>query len=173
MRVKVLLLVISLSVACESIDVISADASLNKWGWIAGGSYESTYYGSYVNIPQAQYTDALNDAGRPAARDGHAGGVHDSIGLLYLFAGTFYASNGDYHFLNDLWVYNASSNQWGWLYGASVDDGTQRPTYTCQNVTVPCQLGPGSRTTDSFETSDGFVIYGQNGADSNGNILSE
>eukprot|EP00475_Leptophrys_vorax_P043003 TRINITY_DN8145_c0_g1_i1.p1 TRINITY_DN8145_c0_g1~~TRINITY_DN8145_c0_g1_i1.p1 ORF type:complete len:608 (-),score=118.25 TRINITY_DN8145_c0_g1_i1:39-1862(-) len=148
-------------------DPISGNPSDNRWSWIAGGSFDTTYAGVYDNVPQADYLNSLSDSGLPAARDSHAGGFHDGIGLLYVFAGIFYDQSGDYNFLNDLWVYNTSSDQWGWVYGAAPSQGNQKPVYSCDSS---CTLGPGSRSTHAFETSDGFVVYGQNGVDANGNV---
>jgi N-acetylneuraminic acid mutarotase len=47
-------------------------------------------------------------------------GTSSTSGYLYLFGGHGYDINGTYGLLNDLWRFNASSDNWTWVSGASI-----------------------------------------------------
>ena len=48
-----------------------------------------------------------------------AGSWTDKSGNLWLFGGQGLDSNGIIGWLNDLWEYNISTNQWTWMSGSS------------------------------------------------------
>ena len=54
----------------------------------------------------------------PGGRGGPASWT-DSSGNLWLFGGVGFDANGDSGWLNDLWEFNPSTNEWAWMGGSS------------------------------------------------------
>ena len=54
----------------------------------------------------------------PAGRRGHVMVEHPTMNALLAFGGAYYGNYG-YFYLNDLWMYEHSNNQWTWLSGNS------------------------------------------------------
>jgi hypothetical protein len=55
----------------------------------------------------------------PSGRSGAVSWT-DAKGNLWLFGGSSYSRNGIQSYLNDLWEFNPSTNEWAWMGGASV-----------------------------------------------------
>lgn len=97
----------------------------------------------------------IPDAGNvPGGRSGAAGWI-DSNGNLWLFGG--YGSDllGFVGFLNDLWEFNPSTNEWAWMAGSGTLDA----------VEVPGQMGMPDTWIVSYPPQD----YGTSGAYAPGN----
>lgn len=91
-------------------DLWRYDPSTNQWTWMSG-SNTSGAAGVYG-------TQGVADpANVPGARYGAQGWV-DAAGNLWLFGGT---GTG---YMNDLWKYNVSSNQWTWMSGSNSGGST-------------------------------------------------
>ena len=83
----------------------------NQWTWMKGDStIGNTNYGIYGTLGTAAVTN------RPGSRYGAAEWT-DASGNLWLYGGYGYVESGSYGFLNDLWKYNPSTNQWTWVKG--------------------------------------------------------
>ena len=54
----------------------------------------------------------------PGGRHGAATWV-DASGNLWLFGGEGYSTSNNVCWLNDLWKYNVSTNQWTWIRGSN------------------------------------------------------
>ncbi len=84
----------------------------NQWTWINGHSYFSSTY-SYHGIKGVP--SLLN---YPGARD-RATTWTDKAGNLWLFGGYGKDGNDSLGNLNDLWMFNTSTNLWTWISGDS------------------------------------------------------
>ena len=96
-------------------DLWKYNLSTNEWVWVSGdtipnrsGNYGTKGISSPSNKPGARYSCVS---------------WSDTSGNIWLFGGSGEgaASVGTYSFLNDLWVYNTTSNLWTWMKGDSAD----------------------------------------------------
>src|ERR1035441_3858127 len=56
----------------------------------------------------------------------------DQSGNFWLFGGNGYDADGMAGYLNDLWEFNPSTNEWAWMGGSSVAAGSCPQTaFTC------------------------------------------
>jgi hypothetical protein len=101
----------------------------------------------------------------------------DSSGNLWLFGGQGYDSKGNSGYLNELWEYNTSTNEWAWLAGSQTLNCTQYGQGYCEQPGVYGTLGtaasgnlPGSRADASSWTDSGghFWLFGGYGFDAKG-----
>ncbi|MGA3161654.1 MAG: FG-GAP-like repeat-containing protein [Terracidiphilus sp.] len=89
------------------------NVSSHEWAWMGGSnSLDGNTAGVYGTL------------GQPAAGNtpgGRSGAVSwtDSSGNLWLFGGNGFDSAGNTGYLNDLWMFNPSINQWTWMGGSS------------------------------------------------------
>jgi len=67
----------------------------------------------------------------------------DGAGDLWLFGGYGFGTSATLDYLNDLWRYNVTSNQWKWVKGANTV--SQPAIYGLQGVNSPFNM-PGSRS---------------------------
>ena len=93
-------------------DLWEFDPSTNQWTRITETGSDDGYgvYG-VLGIPGTENF--------PGSRSG-ATTWADSSGRLWLFGGYGYAAVGDISYLNDLWQFDPSTNQWTWVSGSSV-----------------------------------------------------
>ena len=95
-------------------DLWKYNPTTNEWTWVKGDNslYQQGVYGTQGTA------DAAN---KPGAR--HAGvSWMDASGNLWLFGGIGYDENGNASYLNDLWRYNPSTNEWTWEKGDKIKD---------------------------------------------------
>ncbi len=90
---------------------VTAVQNEGEWTWM-GGSNTSGHAGVYGTLG----TPAAGNI--PGARSDAVSWI-DSSGHLWLFGGNGFDSNGSEGFLNDLWEFNPSTNQWAWMGGSS------------------------------------------------------
>lgn len=92
-------------------DLWKYDVTNNEWTWISGSdtSYEKGNYGSIL------ITANTNSPG--ARQNGYT--WTDNSNNLWLFGGNGYGAFGALGYLNDLWKYNITTNQWTWMSGSS------------------------------------------------------
>jgi N-acetylneuraminic acid mutarotase len=108
--------------------------STGQWAWMSGdntpgqsGVYGTMGVASSTNVP----------GGRICAN-----AWIDSDGNLWLFGGAGFDSTGMQGFLDDLWMFSPSTNQWMWMNGSSTSD--QSAVYG--TLATPSSLNtPGSR----------------------------
>jgi len=91
-------------------DLWEFNPSTNEWAWM-GGSNTGNQPGVYGMLR----TPAAGNI--PGGRYG-ASGWTDSSGHSWLFGGYGKGSGGGYGPLNDLWEFNASTNEWAWMGGS-------------------------------------------------------
>lgn len=105
-----------------------------NYTWLRGsssGSIASVYGTQGVAAPG-------ND---PGGRHGCATWT-DAAGNMWLFGGEGYASNTTISWLNDLWKYNPTTNQWTWIRGSNGPNA--QGVYGIQGVASPAN-DPGAR----------------------------
>jgi N-acetylneuraminic acid mutarotase len=95
--------------------------SLGEWAWMGGNStLPCTSYGQCGEYPGVY--GKLGSAAQGSAPGSRIGATSwtDSSGNLWLFGGDGVDSIGlpDNGWLNDLWEYNTSTNQWAWISGS-------------------------------------------------------
>ena len=132
-------------------DLWKYNIGTNQWTWVSGSNV-SNQVGSYallgMNLP-------TNNPG------GRIGGVPvvDLSGNLWLFGGNGYGASGSTGFLNDLWRYDISSDQWTWFKGANLIN--QNGAYGTIGVSAPTNA-PGSRMLSYawLNSSGSFGLFG-------------
>ena len=143
----------------------------NQWAWMGG----SSVYGQ-PGVYGTLGTPAVGN--NPGSRQGSASWT-DSSGNLWLFGGTSCCASG---FLNDLWEFNPSTNQWAWMGGGNgstmqcANNGyglticAQPGVYGTLGVPAAGNIPRGRQWATSWNDSSGnFWLYGGWGMAANGN----
>jgi N-acetylneuraminic acid mutarotase len=160
---------------CDSNGLWEFRPSKNEWAWM-GGTNVANQPGVYgtLGTPAA--------ANFPGARTS-AETWTDKSGNLWLFGGVGADADGNNGFLNDLWQFNPSTNEWTWMGGSSTASyclTTPGGTGSCFNIRggVYGTLGapaagnlPGARTgaVTWTDNSGNLWLFGGGGFDANGN----
>lgn len=129
------------------------------WTWLRGNSTNSVIanYGSLgISAP-------TND---PGSRHGAASWT-DASGNLWQYGGEGYASTSTMGWLNDMWKYNPTTNQWTWIRGANTIN--QNGKYGTLGVSSPTNE-PGGREFPTWwkDNSGNFWLFGGDGYDAVG-----
>ncbi len=122
----------------------------NLWTWMKGfntadqnGVYGTQGVSNISNLP----------GGRNAS-----GSWIDSNGNLWLFGGRGLPAAGPSGFLNDLWKYNLSTNQWTWMKGSNLI--SQNGIYGTLNVSSVANLPGGNEFPTCFIQSGELYLFG-------------
>ena len=141
-------------------DLWELNPSTNQWEWM-GGSNTVNHSGVYGTL------------GAPAAGNipggrGFAVSWTDTSGHPWLFGGYGYDVNGNLGELNDVWVFNPSTNQWAWMGGSSTYNhyGVYGTLGTAAAGNIPGGRQQASSWTDS---SGDFWLFGGTGYGASGN----
>ena len=143
-----------------------------EWTWMGGNS----------TVPSSGVQPGVyGTLGTPAPGNipgGRIAAVNwtDSSGHFWLFGGMGYdaygnsddqLSNGITNYLNDLWQYNPSTNQWTWMGGSKI--ASQPGTYGTLGVPAAGNI-PGGRIDEASwaDSSGHFWLFGGSGFDANG-----
>ena len=133
-----------------------------EWTWVGGSDLVGLPY-----VGQGTY-GAL---GTPAAGNlppGRSGAVGwtDANGSLWLFGGFSYGEISSY--LNDLWEYNPSTNEWAWISGSN--QANQAGVYGALGTPAEGNVPGGRESALSWTDSKGNLwLFGGAGYDSAGN----
>ena len=146
-------------------DLWSYDPGANEWTW-AGGS--STVAGAIANYGAPGVASASN---QPGPRDS-AMTWTDAGGGMWLFGGSGNDSVGSPGYLNDLWMYNPTTQRWTWFKGSSLANspanyGTEGVAAT-NNVPGP-RVGAVTWTDPSGHL---WMFGGYGGTDSSSNPIA-
>jgi N-acetylneuraminic acid mutarotase len=137
-------------------DLWEYDPTTNEWTWVSGSNTgdQAGIFGNSTSLPGARMA---------------AVSWIDSSGNLWLFGGLGYDSAGKLDYLNDLWEYDPTANEWTWVSGSSTAD--QKGTYGTKGTADPSNV-PGARENAiSWVDSSGKLwLFGGNGYDSAGNV---
>ena len=155
-------------------DLWKFNPSANSWTWINGSNIrpdECSTAPGQCGLPGVYGTLQTPAAGNfPGQREGAATWT-DGKGNLWLFGGNGSDSAAKFGYLNDLWEFNPSTNQWAWMGGSSTLDCAS--VYCGQpgvygTLHVPA-LGnaPSSRTMAATwsDNKGNFWLFGGTGTD--------
>lgn len=146
-------------------DLWEYNPATNEWAWISGVT--TIPAPGYVPFASGNYgTFGIAAAGNtPSGRTGAVGWT-DSAGNLWLFGGVGMDATNSESFLNDLWEFNLSTNQWAWMGGSSVAAGS------CPTTASWCgQPGVyGTQLTSELGAIPGGRYDGESWTDNNGNF---
>lgn len=141
-------------------DLWKYDPSINEWTWMNGDkTIENTGLYGTKNV-----ASTIN---KPAARDG---GVSwkDKSGNLWLFGGVhnpLFSSE----YLNDVWKYNISTNEWTWINGDSTGNGYG--IYGTKGIASVINKPGGRAASISWTDNSGnFWLFGGGGFAESGSI---
>ncbi len=139
-------------------DLWKYNIASGMWTWVSGSnrSNQSGVYGT-------NGTEAPGNA--PGARYGSVSWI-DTGGYLWLFGGFGNAAVGSGE-LNDLWRFNTSSGQWGWIGGSNQPN--KAGTYGTKGVAAPGNV-PGARDSavSWIDASGNLWLFGGYGYASTG-----
>src|SRR5436190_5075068 len=90
-------------------DLWKYDIATNQWTWIKGNDFANAY--GYYGVKGISGVDNM-----PSARTDHIS-WSDISGNFWLFGGNGYDTSGTLGYLNDLWKYNTTINEWTWIKG--------------------------------------------------------
>lgn len=123
-------------------DLWKYNIATNEWTWIRGskGVDQLGVYGTQ-GVPSA-----TNEPGARALAEGWV----DKQGNLWLFGGSGFSTQQQNAWLNDLWRYNISTDEWTWMKGSTMAMPTG--TYGTMGIGAPGNT-PGARET-SYSWSD-------------------
>lgn len=137
-------------------DLWSFDPTTSQWMWISGNNF-SGQMGDYGSVNVTSGTNLIGTRENPVI------GL-DSSSNLWIFGGRGANSSHTLAYLNDLWKYNFSSQQWTWTGGTS--DSPYMPSFG--NLGVPDNTNnPGARL-ESMNTADpsgDLWLFGGGGVD--------
>jgi N-acetylneuraminic acid mutarotase len=138
-------------------DLWKYNPSTNQWTWIKGPKTAGAF-GTYGT----QGTAAA--ANTPGARDQAVSWI-DGSGNLWLFGGYGYDDGTNFFgYLNDLWKYNPSTNQWTWIKGTKLAD--QLGVYGTLGVASAGNVPGGRDGLASWTDAAGkFWLFGGEGYD--------
>jgi N-acetylneuraminic acid mutarotase len=135
--------------------------STKEWTWISGEDVANVA-GVYGTLGTASASNV------PGARQAASSWI-DSSGNLWLFGGYGYDSTGDLGYLNDLWQYSPSTNEWTWVSGSSGDNASG--VYGTQGTVSAGNVPGGHQAANSWIDSSGNLkLFGGYGYDSAGDL---
>lgn len=137
-----------------------------EWTWVSGDDtwHQLGIYGT---------KGVANTANKPGGRT-HTRGWTDASGNFWIFAGNGFDANGDdpsndlgETYLNDLWKYSPSTNEWAWMAGNNT--GNAEGIYGAKGVPGAANT-PGARYyyTNWQDAAGNFWLFGGSGFAANG-----
>jgi len=142
---------------------VSHGQTAGEWTWIAGSSTEGSGQGQ-SGVYGTIYTPATGNT--PGGRNSSSTWV-DSSGNLWLFGGFGYASNANFGYLNDLWVFNPSTKLWAWMGGSSSmpsDYGSEPAVYGSLYTPAAGNVPGGRESASSWVDKNGNLwLFGGQG----------
>jgi len=96
-------------------DLWKFNPSTDQWAWMSGSNTAST-----SGEPGVYGTLGAPAAGNVPGSRYLASSWTDNSGHLWLFGGEGYDSTDEEGWLNDLWEYNPSMNEWAWMGGSGI-----------------------------------------------------
>jgi N-acetylneuraminic acid mutarotase len=135
--------------------------SSGLWTWMSGATTG--------NLPGVFGTEGTPASGNVPGSRSAIVSWKDSAGNFWLFGGAGFDSTDLDSYLNDLWRYSPSTNQWTWMSGSTHADAAG--VYGTQG-TASAGNAPGARAgaVSWTDASGNFWMFGGRGHDSNGTI---
>lgn len=122
-----------------------------EWTWVSGSSSANTK-GTYGTKGTA------SSSNQPGAREGATKFI-DSNGDLWIFGGYGYGTGSTKGYLNDLWKYDVSADEWTWVSG---EDDIDNPGVFGTKGTASSSNMPGSihHCASWVDSNDDLWIFG-------------
>jgi N-acetylneuraminic acid mutarotase len=142
-------------------DLWKYDVSINQWTWMSGSNVGN----SYAVFGTKGFLGAVNF---PGLRDDRGASWKDNMGNFWLFGGYGKTATSTGPYMNDLWKYDISLNQWAWMSGDSIVD--KNGLYGIKGVPSATNI-PGSRRGINCwkDNSGNFWLSGGEGYPASGN----
>ncbi|MFP5229112.1 MAG: kelch repeat-containing protein [Acidobacteriota bacterium] len=163
---------------CYLNDLWKFDPATGQWAWISGSStipYSSGQSGICSNAGQPGIygtSGTPSSTNTPGSRS-NAVSWTDAGGNLWLFGGIGVDANGAFGYLDDLWVFSPTTNEWACMGGNSTLQGrTGSPgLYSSWMEPAPTSY-PGARqlATAWTDSSGNLWLFGGLGLDSTGTL---
>ena len=178
-------------VANDLNDLWMFNPTTKEWAWMGGSQpvEPATPSACVTAISLNQAPGVYNSQGTPSAANVPGAREQsvawtDNNGNFWLFGGIGYASNDVYGWLNDLWEFVPSINQWAWWGGSSTLPGTPASAHgvgysgavasggvygtlgQAEAANIP---GPRDMASAAVDTSGNFWLFGGRGYDANEN----
>lgn len=138
-------------------DLWKYDIVSDRWVWMSGDNTlnNNGIYGT---------KGTPSPANKPGSRD-FSVSWKDDVGNFWLFGGYGYATGGGH--LNDLWKYNAVSNEWTWISGDNAEN--TKGIYGMKGISSSGNK-PGSRTqlVNWKDNAGNFWLFGGQGSATSG-----
>jgi N-acetylneuraminic acid mutarotase len=144
-------------------DLWNFSPTSRQWTWISGAN------GPGAGLPGQYGTTGVASASNVPGGRTNANGWIDSSGNLWIFGGDGYdstLSSAGGVWLNDLWEFNPSNDEWTWVNGSDI--GNQAGTYGVKGTPSSGNV-PGGRYNASswMDTSGNLWVFAGYGLDFN------
>lgn len=137
-------------------DLWKYDLGTNQWTWVSGTNL-SNQLGTYGT------KGVSSTANTPGGRRGQ-GMWLDLAGNVWMYGGYGYANTGGSNYLNDLWKYNPSTDEWTWVSGSNLTNVVGVYGTVGSTASVPPMPG-GRHSGITWRDSAGkFWLYGGMGS---------
>ena len=149
-------------------DLWKFNPATQKWAWMGGSN---TVPSAGTGRPGVYGTPGTPAAGNIPGGRMLANTWTDGSGNLWLFGGTGYDSAGTWGYLNDLWEFNLSTQQWAWMSGSStipVSSTSRAGVYGTLGTAAAANVPGGRELAGSWTDAGGNLwLWGGLGYDSN------
>jgi N-acetylneuraminic acid mutarotase len=134
-------------------DLWKYNITSGEWTWVSGSNNTG---GNQGGVYGTRGTAASTNV--PGSRFETIGWI-DAAGNIWIFGGVGYDGAGKTGFLNDLWKYNPSTNQWTWMSGSSTNGAAG--VYGTEGAPAAANT-PGSRygAAAAMDASGNFWLFG-------------
>lgn len=153
-----------LALVSLSLHTSPVNARTNEWTWM-GGNVTAGGFGVYGTIVTPAAENIPGDRSQPVS-------WVDSKGNFWLFGGLGFDANGQTGFLNDLWQFDPSTNEWTWMGGSSTvpsSFGYSPGVYGMLGEPAASNVPSGRSSAVSWTDSKGNLwLFGGTHFDSNG-----
>lgn len=139
---------------CLCIVLLSQNINAQNFTWVKGPN-TSGLVGTYGTMGVSA------TANNPGGRHG-CGKWVDASGNLWLFGGEGYSNNSTVCWMNDLWKYNPTTNEWTWIRGSNGPNSTG--TFGTMGVASPSNDPPAREFMACWTDASGnFWMFGGDG----------
>src|SRR5450432_210137 len=168
-RFPALFFVCVLAFADVSVTASAQATQASEWTWVGGRNTigSSCSQGVFCGQPGVYGALGTPSAGNIPGSRYSASTWTDSSGNLWLFGGAGFDSNGNDFFLNDVWKFSPSTDEWTWMGGSNTIN--QSGVYgTLGEPAVENIPGARSVAVSWIDSSGHFWLFGGWGMDGSG-----
>lgn len=95
-------------------DIWKFNSNTLEWTWISGNNFQNT--------PGSYGEQGVSSSNNVIGARRYMNAMRDQDGIVWVFGGQGYDSEAQFGYLNDLWKYDPSTNEWTWVTGPKVTD---------------------------------------------------